>query len=125
MVPSSRRPSRDYARTPAGWHCPTVVVAGRYGLVRLVGELDVETVPVVRDAVRTCLDNRPALLRIDLGGVSFCDCSGLRALLWAKGEAARTGCGFHVSGPLRPVVARVLAATGTGRELGLTPDRSA
>ncbi|MET9465462.1 STAS domain-containing protein [Streptomyces sp. NPDC006544] len=99
---------------------PLTVVAG-HGLVRLAGELDVATAPAVRDAVRQSLDSHPALLRIDISGVSFCDCSGLRALLWAKAEAARAEAGFHLSGPLQPVVARVLDATATTAHLGLTP----
>ncbi|MER6522897.1 STAS domain-containing protein [Streptomyces sp. NPDC001553] len=75
-----------------------MVLAGRYGLLRLAGELDLETGSAIRDAVRNCLDNRPALLRIDISGVSFCDCSGIAALLWAKAEAGRAGTGFHLSG---------------------------
>ncbi|MFG2987968.1 STAS domain-containing protein [Streptomyces sp. NPDC048257] len=76
MIPPHRRAAR------------TVVVAGRYGLIHLTGELDVATAPAVRGAVRESLTSRPALLRIDIRGVSFCDCSGLGALLWAKAEAA-------------------------------------
>ncbi|MFD3330027.1 STAS domain-containing protein [Streptomyces sp. NPDC058701] len=98
-----------------------MVLAGRYGLIHLTGELDVETAPDIRDAVRESLTGRPALLRIDISGVSFCDCSGLRALVWAKAEAARAGAGFHLSGPLQPAVARVLDATGTTAHLGTTP----
>ncbi|MEV6733747.1 MULTISPECIES: STAS domain-containing protein [unclassified Streptomyces] len=113
MIPTPRRAARPYTRT--------AVLAGRYGLVPLAGELDLETVPAVRDAVRRCLDNRPARLRIDISGVSFCDCSGLGALLWAKAEAARAGTGFHLSGPPQPIVARVLDATGAAAHLGLAP----
>ncbi|MGW6841257.1 STAS domain-containing protein [Streptomyces sp. NPDC054958] len=99
----------------------TVVLAGRYGLIHLTGELDVATAPDIRDAVRESLTGRPALLRIDISGVSFCDCSGLGTLLWAKAEAERAGAGFHLSGPIQPAVARVLDATGTTAHLGLTP----
>ncbi|MFJ9342214.1 STAS domain-containing protein [Streptomyces sp. NPDC101733] len=53
-------------------------------LFRIAGELDVAAVPVIRDAVRTWLGNRSVLLRSDLGGVSFSDCSGLCALWWAS-----------------------------------------
>ncbi|MCY0963427.1 STAS domain-containing protein [Streptomyces sp. H27-H5] len=113
MIPAPRRAPRP--------HTPTVVLAGRYGLLRLAGELDLETGSAIRDAVRRCLDNRPALLRIDISGVSFCDCSGIAALLWAKAEAGRAGTGFHLSGPAQPVVARVMDATGTAADLGLLP----
>lgn len=114
----------EVPRQPGGLLPPrrptrTVVLAGRYGLIHLNGELDVASGPAVRDAVRECLEGRPALLRIDISDVSFCDCSGLGALLWAKGEAARAGAGFHLSGPFQPVVARVLEATGTTAHLGL------
>lgn len=109
VIPSPRRPAR------------TVLLPGRYGLIPLAGELDLETAPAVRDAVRACLDNHPALLRVDISGVSFCDCSGLGALLWARAEAARAGVGFHLSGPFQPIVARVLHATGTAAHFGLEP----
>ncbi|MFD3780070.1 STAS domain-containing protein [Streptomyces sp. NPDC058612] len=121
-----RRLDTAVPRKPGGIRPPrratrTVVVAGRYGLLHLTGELDVESAPAVRDAVRRSLHGHPARLRIDISGVSFCDCSGLRALLWAKAEAARAGTGFHLSGPLHPAVARVLDATGTAVHLGLAP----
>ncbi|MEV6574252.1 STAS domain-containing protein [Streptomyces sp. NPDC051577] len=109
VIPSPRRQTR------------TVLLAGRYGLVPLAGELDLATAPAVRDAVRACLDSHPALLRIDISGVSFCDCSGLGALLWARAEAVRAGVGFHLSGPFQPVVTRILEATGTAARLGLAP----
>lgn len=55
------------------------------------------TAPAVRDAVREYLEDRPDLVRIDISEVSFCDGSGLGALLWAKTEAARAGsvCLLH------------------------------
>ncbi|MEV7729078.1 STAS domain-containing protein [Streptomyces sp. NPDC087917] len=109
MIPPPRRADR------------TSVLACRDGLIPLTGELDLASVPALRDAVRECLAARPTLLRIDISGVSFCDCSCLGALLWAKAEAARAGVGFHLSGPLQPAVARVLDATGTTAHLGLTP----
>ncbi|MFD3782261.1 STAS domain-containing protein [Streptomyces sp. NPDC058612] len=98
-----------------------MVLAGRYGLIHLTGELDLETAPDIRDAVREGLESRPALLRIDISGVYLCDCSGPGALVWAKTEAARAGASFHLSGPFHPAVARVLDATGTAAHLGLTP----
>ncbi|MGW6868973.1 STAS domain-containing protein [Streptomyces sp. NPDC054901] len=109
MIPPPRRSAR------------TVVLAGRYGLIHLTGELDVATAPDIRDAVRDCLTRPPALLRIGISAVSFCDCAGLGALLWAKAEAARAGAGFHLSGPFQPIVARVLDATGTTAHFGLEP----
>ncbi|MEV7729385.1 STAS domain-containing protein [Streptomyces sp. NPDC087917] len=110
MISSPRRPPRPHTHT---------VFAGHHGLIQLVGELDLETAPAIRDAVRRCLDGRPSLLRVDISGVSFCDCSGVASLVWAKAEAARAGTGFHLSGPPQPAVARVLKATGTAAHLGL------
>ncbi|MGW7065006.1 STAS domain-containing protein [Streptomyces sp. NPDC054904] len=75
----------------------------------------------MRDAVRDSLTCSPALLRIDISAVSFCDCAGLGALLWAKAEAAGAGSGFHLSGPFQPIVARVVDATGASVHLGLEP----
>lgn len=92
VIPPPRRAAR------------TVVLAGRYGLIHLTGERDVATAPDIRDAVRESLTGRPALLRIDISGVSFCDCSGLGALLWGAAGPGRqrTGGTRRKGSPPRP-----------------------
>jgi anti-anti-sigma regulatory factor len=49
-----------------------------------LGELDIAAVPDIADAL-ALLDEKAALLRIDLSGVTFCDTSALQPFV----EAAR------------------------------------
>ncbi|MGW8358931.1 STAS domain-containing protein, partial [Streptomyces wedmorensis] len=48
--------------------------------LRLAGELDLATVPLLQQAAATALGTRPRRLRLDLTGLTFCDQTGLRAL---------------------------------------------
>ncbi|MFI7320205.1 STAS domain-containing protein [Streptomyces venezuelae] len=88
-------------------------------LVRLTGEIDLGTVPIVYEAVHACLDSRPSLVIISLVKVSFCDCAGLRALLQARQEIVRAGAECRMHGPLQPPVASLLAHTSTTASLGV------
>ncbi|WP_435280056.1 STAS domain-containing protein [Streptomyces sp. 1222.5] len=56
-----------------GWLGDTV-------LLRLAGELDVATAPLVEKAVVTCLVGHPPCIHLDLTGLTFCDGTGLRSL---------------------------------------------
>ncbi|SDT49936.1 STAS domain-containing protein [Actinoplanes derwentensis] len=56
--------------------------------VRVIGELDIRTAPVLVKAVTDAAgERRDHLVRLDLAGVSFCDHAALRAL-HAAGVAA-------------------------------------
>lgn len=96
-----------------------VALSGDRGIVRLAGEIDLGTVDVVHEAVRTCLDARPASVLVDLGEVSFCDCTGIRALLEAKEETLRADARFRACGPLKPLMACLVDYTGAATPLGL------
>jgi anti-sigma B factor antagonist len=74
-----------------GWvgHGLTITVAKRDALrasLRLVGELDLASMPILQ----ACLENQRATgsryVRADLSGLSFIDCAGLGALLTAHHE---------------------------------------
>ncbi|WP_413812591.1 STAS domain-containing protein [Streptomyces sp. OE57] len=79
--------------------------------VAVSGELDLVTADEVRQALQTAVgDNRVVV--IDLGGLTFCDCSGLNALL----AAARTARAGDVELRLCAVphfLARILHLSGT------------
>jgi anti-anti-sigma factor len=81
---------------------------GGQKVLSLAGELDLTNAGVVRDAAAECLQERPACLAIDLRAVTFCDCSGVRALRWALRQAAAADVAFRLIAP-RPQVRRVLA----------------
>jgi anti-sigma B factor antagonist len=62
-------------------------------VIEAVGQLDYDTAPQVRAAVSTTLAAVPAppTVDLDLARLTFCDSSGLTALIHARNEAARAG----------------------------------
>lgn len=79
--------------------------------VTLVGELDLDAAPYVRDAVAACLVKRPTSLDLDLTGVSFCDCAGLNSLLVARNSVLWAGVDLRVEG-IGEQLSRLLALIG-------------
>jgi len=63
--------------------------------VRLTGELDVTTAPLLQTVVDQVLmgrrDNRATVLVLDLSGVSFADASGISPILLARALIAGRG----------------------------------
>jgi anti-anti-sigma factor len=89
-----------------------------------VGEVDLATAQVLRDALLSALrEHRPALLTVDVSGVTFLDCTGISALVAAHAAAARAGCQLWVTGS-RPMVHRVLGLTGLLTVLVAPADRA-
>ncbi|MGW2302774.1 STAS domain-containing protein [Streptomyces sp. NPDC001809] len=108
------------------------------GTVAVGGEIDSAGAPRLYRSLRAALDLHPEGIRLDLSGVTFCDCAGLRAFLTARAAwiahasrvARRRSPGGHPSptpgtplvlGPTSPRMARLLRLTGTGR-LFLPPE---
>jgi anti-anti-sigma factor len=75
-------------------------------LLRLTGELDLVSEPVLADALAQG-DGHP--LRIDLSELAFMDSTGLRALLGLQ----RDHGDVKLRGPLQPAVQRLLELTQT------------
>ncbi|WP_028926029.1 STAS domain-containing protein [Pseudonocardia acaciae] len=61
-------------------------------LLRVAGEVDMLTSPMLRDGVADALALEPRLLVIELDGIEFLGTSGLAALFEARDEASRRGC---------------------------------
>jgi anti-sigma B factor antagonist len=81
--------------------------------VRLSGELDLMARPVVTEQVTGALVENAGVERVavDLGGVKFCDSSGLGALLDIRRAAERSGATIVLRAPSAGV-ARVLDIAG-------------
>ncbi|MFG3226902.1 STAS domain-containing protein [Kitasatospora sp. NPDC048194] len=79
-------------------------------VARLVGELDLDSVDVVR-LDPTVLSGATHLM-FDLAALDFCDSSGLNALLRLRAEAARQGLEVGLCAPGERV-RRLLRVTGT------------
>ena len=56
-------------------------------LIRVEGEIDLSTAPVVRSAIRHVVEDGCRDITMDLSGVSFMDCAGVNALLWCHKHA--------------------------------------
>lgn len=88
-------------------------------VIRLSGELDFGTAPVLLRRVRPyCVDG--GLLVLDLSGVDLCDSSGLGALVSLHDEAAANG--RLALAALRPQVSKAVTYTALDQLLTITPD---
>lgn len=78
----------------------------------MVGEVDLATATALCDRLLSVLhDHIPAVLDVDLAGVTFLDCAGLGALVAVRNAAVQAGSQLRVTHP-QPIVRRVLEVTG-------------
>ncbi|MGR4878243.1 STAS domain-containing protein [Streptomyces sp. LARHCF249] len=98
------------ARAAVTWH-------GRRAIVIAGGEIDYDTAPLLRDALDEALSDSVRRVDVDFADVSFCDCSGLRVLLWADRRARWDGRSLRLVNVTAPVVRHLLHATRTTRLL--------
>jgi anti-anti-sigma factor len=85
-------------------------------IASLEGELDIATVPELRERLFGVLSPGVRLLIIDLSGVSFCDVAGLAVLIGTQRRATVGGIAVRVAAP-QPQVAKLLHLTGLDRRL--------
>ncbi len=83
-------------------------------------ELDIASVPRVRERLEDALRLRPARLVVDLSRCAFLDGSGLAALLGVHRQAMRQGTDFVLRGP-DARVRRLVALTGLGKVFTVEP----
>jgi anti-sigma B factor antagonist len=84
-----------------------------------VGELDVHTADVLRDAVRAAESGAPGVITVELAGVSFMDSTGLGVLIGALTRARERKGRIVLAAPV-PRVARLLALTGMDEQFEIT-----
>jgi anti-anti-sigma factor len=88
--------------------CPSPATAR----VAVVGEVDLATASVLRGRLlRVLHDQTPAVLDVDLAGVTFLDCAGIGALVEVRDAAVQAGRQMRVTHP-QPIVHRVLETMG-------------
>jgi anti-sigma B factor antagonist len=90
-------------------------------LLALDGDLDLSVSSRVDEAVAALLADRMRLVVVDLAGVSFCDSTGLAALLRAS-RAIRAARGTCLVAGARGAVHRLLTLTSMERALTLVVD---
>lgn len=93
-------------------------------ILRVVGELDIATAPILRTAVAEALAARPARVVLDLSHVRFLGSAGLAALLDAVQRGERLGVVVCVSAASR-AVHRILQLAGVAELFGCAKDRAA
>ena len=80
-------------------------------VVRLIGELDQATTPQLEACLDTLREDGSPDIRLDLSGLSFCDSSGISAMLMASQSWTKAGGHLSIASP-QDAVRRVLEITG-------------
>lgn len=90
-------------------------------LLEIAGELDYATAPELRELLTT-LPLRPGQrLVLDLGGMAFCDSSGITALIHARNQARAARAEVALAA-VPPNTLRVLRIVGLDQIFPLHPD---
>uniref|UniRef100_UPI002F90FB77 STAS domain-containing protein n=1 Tax=Kitasatospora indigofera TaxID=67307 RepID=UPI002F90FB77 len=95
------------------------VVSGDSALLRLAGELDMASAPLLPRAVTGCLGPDLRRLYVDVAALTFCDAAGIRALHAARRTALAHNAAFALVGVHRRL-RRILLLYGAGVLLGPT-----
>ncbi|MEV0729853.1 MULTISPECIES: STAS domain-containing protein [Polymorphospora] len=80
-------------------------------VLRLSGELDMATVPVLNSGVDELLGDGRHHILLDLEGLAFCDSAGMASFVRGDNECAARGGWLRLTGFTGPVE-RVLRVTG-------------
>lgn len=95
--------------------------------MRLVGELDVDTISVFATLIEQQIATGHLDVQVDMSELVFCDVRGLRGLLEGRRRLATAGGRLTLTAP-RPLLTRVAGLLGVTAELGWTvepaPDRT-
>ncbi|MEU8464576.1 STAS domain-containing protein [Streptomyces sp. NPDC029003] len=91
----------------------------RITVVRPYGEMDISRAPSLQQALRRALA-RGVDVVVDLQHLTFCDSSGLNALLTARTEAAAEGRTLYLAAPTHQVV-QLLKVTGAETVFSIDP----
>ena len=78
-------------------------------VVEAAGELDLATHQQLRDHLHHALDAHPGTREViaDLSRLTFTDCAGLGALVWARNHTHRAGAAFTIHAA-NPHITRIL-----------------
>ncbi|MWA08257.1 STAS domain-containing protein [Streptomyces sp. BA2] len=82
-------------------------------LITLAGEIDLETVPLMRATFERCLRDGVRIIDVDLTPVTFCDCSGLNTIIEAYLHSTAAGGTLRLHYP-PPMLARMIDLSGCG-----------
>jgi anti-anti-sigma factor len=88
-------------------------------MVAVDGELDLATAEAFGDRLVLLIDGGCPRLVVDVAGLTFCDSSGLSALLRASTHASSAGGSVTLVG-IRPQLARILQITDLDHQFAAT-----
>jgi anti-sigma B factor antagonist len=94
----------------------TVLVEGTRAYLRLCGELDLATADSLTGVLDQQFDSGRRSIHLDLSGLRFVDCTGLRTLMRAHNECLAHR-GNLILTHVGPPTARLLALTGLSEAL--------
>ncbi len=98
-----------------------VTAAGDRSLVRVVGELDLDSAAILRRPVEAELSAEPAhAVTLDLAELTFVDSSGLALLVELRRLASGAGVQLDIVN-VRPGPQRVISIAGLAETLGVPP----
>jgi anti-sigma B factor antagonist len=80
-------------------------------VVRLRGQLDIDTSHRLREVLESVLDQPVPRVVVDVSGLTFCDSIGLSALVLAYNRCTEQGGFLRLSGPT-PFLVRMLSVVG-------------
>lgn len=90
-------------------------------LITLTGEIDLNSAPLVHASLERCLHDGIRAIDVDVTAVTFFDCSGLNAFLYALLHTAAAGGSLRLLHP-SPALERLVALTGSGSLFLTLPD---
>ncbi|WAU82828.1 STAS domain-containing protein [Streptomyces sp. Qhu-G9] len=82
-------------------------------LITLAGEIGLESAPLLHAALARCLSDGIRIVDVDLTPVTFSDCSGLNAFLYAAQRTTEAGGVLRLHNP-PPSLGLILELTGCG-----------
>ena len=88
--------AKSPAPVPPGRLLVLPVPDGSHLVAVVAGEADLSTADVLRDGVLDCLAYHPRALVVDARDLTFCDLSGLDALMQAVAVAQRSGASVTI-----------------------------
>ncbi|MFI6346098.1 STAS domain-containing protein [Streptomyces sp. NPDC050560] len=98
----------------------SVTVSGRVCVVRLEGEVDVDSGPEVEEALSRAWRSPTDETRVELAGLVFADSTLLNLLLGLWRRHRKEARALTIAGPFTPAVRRLFEVTGTAGHLPLT-----
>lgn len=94
--------------------------SGRVATVKVAGDLDLHTVPALREGLLQATQRTPAVLHVDLTDVAFCDSTGMGVLATAAKRMSTLGGRLVISGA-QPMPRRVFDLTGLSSVVEVHP----